>query len=290
MPSEEKLLNSEMGLELGIDTLPRCDLRISSGPPITARFAQYWLQTRGVKGASALLGISSTALGRRRKEKREVLCSVSSISNGRKKKEKKQTWACRYCYCFANNRFGPLQEMTIISRCSSAYCINCSIERRCKTPVSKRTLLTGGHGESESDRELLFTSISAECLFLRKLLNRPCSPVMETGEDKANVADGLYRCNAIRLMYASRGPIDSIPCPQEKENSSGPSTPISAAATTKLRPVAPCSQPLRPRGGTPALEWPVLPDFRIFHDNVASGARRCKRSRRKHSTIVKSPR
>lgn len=112
-----------MGLELGIDTLPRCDLRISSGPPITARLAQYWLQTRGVKGASALLGISSNSIGQneRKARKREVLCSVLvPQQQDERRREKSKYGHAEYCYCFANNRFGPLQEMTIISRCSSA--------------------------------------------------------------------------------------------------------------------------------------------------------------------------
>lgn len=83
------MLNSKIGLELGIDTLPspvlhQCNLRMRPGPPITA---QYWLQTRGVKGASALLGINSTALDNE-KSKREVLGSVPSISNAQKKKKK----------------------------------------------------------------------------------------------------------------------------------------------------------------------------------------------------------
>jgi hypothetical protein len=118
---------------------PPYQLRTSYNGPV-------WFQTRGVKGASALLGISSIALGKRRdgKKKGRFFAAFSSLSNKTKKEGKSKYGHAEYCYCFANSRFGPLQEMTIISHCSSASCINCSIERRCKTPVSKRILLTGG--------------------------------------------------------------------------------------------------------------------------------------------------
>lgn len=90
---------------------PPYQLRTSYNGPV-------WLQTRGVKGASALLGISSNSIGQKERngKKGRYFAISHPLATDERRREKSKYGHAEYCYCFANNKFGPLQEMTIISR------------------------------------------------------------------------------------------------------------------------------------------------------------------------------